>query len=543
MEMIEFNLLRESWIRVMTDDCGIEEISLVEALTRAHEFRALAGELPTQDYAILRLLLAVLHTIFGRVDEEGNEFPLDTEEEALRRWKALWEKGRFPEAAISGYLSRYEDRFWLFHPEKPFYQVPAAVKGTSYTAEKLIGELSRSNNKEKLRLIVNRQADCLDYAEAARWLVSLNGFDDSSTKVETGTGAAWLGQLGNIYADGETLFQTLMLNLTLLRDGQELWEAENCPVWEKPPIAAIDKREIIPPENPAELLTLQSRRILLQRENGVVTGYMDAGGDYFADASIVSEQMTLWQEQTDKKKKTAAPRYIPARHLPERQLWRDFEKIFPADERAKRPGIALWIQKLEKKRMIPRKLVHFRTVGARYDKKGASLVEVISDHVDFHIELLSELDASWVRMTEKQINLAERAAYWVGNLAENLVKAAGGTGKNAAETAKLAYYARLDLPFREWLLALDPQGGSEARERAERAWRRIGYDLTVRLGRELADQAGEAAFVGREVVEKKDGREEKRYYCTPKDFSNFACQIGRVFEIARVKEATQDGTR
>lgn len=542
MEAIEFNLLREPWIRVMDSDCGIEEVSLIEALTRAHEFRALSGELPTQDYAILRLLLAALHTIFGRVDEEGNASPLHAEEDALQRWRALWERGCFPDAAISEYFSHYEDRFWLFHPEKPFYQVPAAVKGTSYTAEKLIGELSRSSNKAKLRLIVNRQADSLGYAEAARWLVSLNGFDDSSTKVETGTGAAWLGQLGNIYAEGETLFQTLMLNLTLLRNGRELWNEENRPVWEKPPIAAISKRELLPPENPAELLTLQSRRILLQRENGAVTGYTDAGGDYFADASIVSEQMTLWWEQPDKKK-TAAPRYIPARHSPERQLWRDFEKIFPADEHAKRPGVTLWIQTLEKKRCIPRGMVHFRTVGARYDSKGASLVEVVSDHVDFHIELLSELDASWVRMTEKQISLVEKAAYWVGNLAENLVKAAGGIGENEAKAARLAYYTRIDLPFREWLLALDPQGGLEAREQAEAVWRGIGYDLTVRLGRELADQAGEAAFVGREITERKNGREETRYYCTPKAFSNFTYQIGKLFEIAQIKEATQDGTR
>lgn len=57
----------------------------------------------------------------------------------------------------------------------------------------------------------------------------------------------------------------------------------------------------------------------------------------------------------------------------------------------------------------------------------------------------------------------------------------------------------------------------------------------------MADQAGEAAFVGREVTE--DGREEKRYYCTPKDFSNFTYQIGRLFEIARIKETTQDGIR
>lgn len=119
MEMIEFNLLREPWIRVMTDDCGIEEISLIEALTRAHEFRALAGELPTQDYAILRLLLAVLHTIFGRVDEEGNAFPLDTEEEALRAGKRCGRKDAFRKRRFPGISRAMRSTSGSFIPKNP----------------------------------------------------------------------------------------------------------------------------------------------------------------------------------------------------------------------------------------------------------------------------------------------------------------------------------------------------------------------------------------------------------------------------------------
>ena len=42
----EFNLLDEPWIRVMLPDCAVREVSLLEALTQAHAFSALAGELP-----------------------------------------------------------------------------------------------------------------------------------------------------------------------------------------------------------------------------------------------------------------------------------------------------------------------------------------------------------------------------------------------------------------------------------------------------------------------------------------------------------------
>ena len=59
-----------------TPECTLKEVSLTDALLHAHEYAGLAGELPTQDVAVLRLLLAVLQTVFYRVDPEGNPSPL-----------------------------------------------------------------------------------------------------------------------------------------------------------------------------------------------------------------------------------------------------------------------------------------------------------------------------------------------------------------------------------------------------------------------------------------------------------------------------------
>lgn len=64
MQEIEFNLLEEPWIRVRMPDCTVTEVSLSDALLHAHEYTDLAGELPSQDAAVLRLLLAVLHAVF-----------------------------------------------------------------------------------------------------------------------------------------------------------------------------------------------------------------------------------------------------------------------------------------------------------------------------------------------------------------------------------------------------------------------------------------------------------------------------------------------
>ena len=98
--------------------------------------------------AVMRLLLAVLHTVYSRVDENGDEEPLeeDEEEEALERWKAIWERGSFFEKAIGDYLDKWHERFWLFHPERPFGQVAGMKIGTDYDAPKLNGEISESSN-------------------------------------------------------------------------------------------------------------------------------------------------------------------------------------------------------------------------------------------------------------------------------------------------------------------------------------------------------------------------------------------------------------
>ena len=108
MSEIEFNLLDEPWIRVMTEDCTSQEISLTQALWEGHHYRRLAGELPTQDVAILRLLLAVLHTVFYRMDLDGEDNLIETPGQAVQRWQMLWKAGQFPQEPIRKYLEQWK---------------------------------------------------------------------------------------------------------------------------------------------------------------------------------------------------------------------------------------------------------------------------------------------------------------------------------------------------------------------------------------------------------------------------------------------------
>ena len=111
-----------------------------------------------------------------------------------------------------------------------------------------------------------------------------------------------------------------------MKDGEELWGEKANPNWEHLP-KEDERTEISVPDNLASLLTLQSRRLLLERENGRVTGYHLLGGDFFSnngEDGAFNEQMTVWNEPKDLKKQF----FHPQRISPGRQMWRDFGNYF-----------------------------------------------------------------------------------------------------------------------------------------------------------------------------------------------------------------------
>lgn len=544
MEQMEFNLLDEPWIRVMTEDCIVVERSLMQVLLNSHQYQRLAGELPTQDVALLRLLLAILQTVFYRVDPEGEDDPIEDRAAAIRRWQALWNAGRFPVQPIRTYLETWKDRFWLFHQEHPFYQVPAAALGTKFKASKLNGELSESAHKMRLfPLRDGEEKETLSYAEAARWLVTLIGFDDSaSAKKETGTGTGWLGDRVNVYAIGENLFETLMLNLVFLKDGRYVW-AENIPAWEQPTMTTAKKREIPLPDNQAELLTLQSRRLILSREENRVTGFSSTGGDFFGKEGRVnafSEQMTLWR--AGKTPKNAVPQFVPASVDPWRQMWRDFEVILGRREDTHIPGVVAWLTELRRKNVIPRKYVHIASVGVTYDSKKGSIADIISDHLDFQMSLLDAAGELWIVLVGGEIHLIDKVARTLGALAEGLYLAQGGqldgAGKKARQSQRdegmRLLYAAVDLPFREWLAHIGAQHGDDENTRAQeqQCWRSIVFRIADNLGREMIRDAGTAAFTGRWIVNemaetngrfftKTNGERKSVFYSSPTEYNRY----------------------
>ena len=511
----EYNLLHENWLVIRRLDGSKEEISLLQLFRNAPQYISLAGESPTQDIAVLRFLLAVLHGALGGRDIDGVPFPDDEEGQndgALDLWEALWNNKCFPYERIEAYLKKHEDRFWLFHPETPFYQVANIVKGTEYTASKLNGEILESSNKPRLfpQRTGNNKLN-LGFAEAARWLLHVNGFDDTAAKPSQrgqgmpSPGAGWLGKLGLITAVGSNLFETLMLNFVLLPDNEGEHWGDDRPIWEEPP-RIKERVQVSLPNSQAALLTLQSRRLLLIREGNAVTGYFLLGGDFFPKENALMESMTVWRNNATKE--SAPPEYVPRRHNPSVQMWRNFAPLVEQKNGRHRPGIVSWLKKLKRECKLENPIFRFQISGVKYGDKDFFVEDIFSDTLSFNAGLLSALHEDWIPRIIDELAVTDSLVREVGTLAQNHAKAAGvKDGKNvvrddgvkAHDEAKEQAFYRLDGAFRRWLESIDPEidDTGEEMERKCREWWELSKTIVRALGREIVEDCSPQALIGR----------------------------------------------
>lgn len=547
MRDAEFNLLDEKWILVRKSDCSIDELSLTDALLLSHQYTALSGELPTQDVSLLRLLLAVLHTVFARYAPDGSYSPLTKPSEAMRRWKELWNAGKFPEKPIRDYLASQHERFWLFHPERPFYQTNAAKVGTEYSASKLNGIPSESGNKIRLfPMVSGKRKNGLTYAEAARWLIYVNNYDDTSSKPKgknlPSPGAGWLGKLGIITARGNTLFETLMLNLILWRsERKELWGEEK-PSWELKQAREAERCEIAMPDNLSELYTLQSRRLLLKRSDGSVTGYSLLGGDFFDKADAFVEPMTIWKEckGSDRKQTQLQPR----RHNTSVKMWREFAAAFVADGSARKPGIVSWIEQLRKEGGIEkRRYISFSVAAVQYGDKDFFVTDVFADELTFHTDLITELGKRWLGFVSDEVGSCYALAYQLKLLTTNIEIAAGSSPETASQSsavteAREQFYHEIDIPFRTWLMSIDPEweNGSDEERNCLQSWHETALRIALQIGRRIVDEAGDTAVIGRLVSNEKDnsgktksGKTGEMYYSAASAYNGFVRSVNKIY--------------
>jgi CRISPR system Cascade subunit CasA len=492
-----FNLLDERWIRVLDEDGRLAKLSLLELFARAHGLKRLANETESVDIAILRLLLAILHAVFSSVDAEGRPVALKSET-AVAHWRALWERGSFHHETITRYLEYYRERFYLFHPETPFYQVADLVsrRCTEYRTPKLIGDVSQSGDEG--RLFPGRTDNKeISYAEAARWLLHLNAFDDAAGKPSVrgagmeASGLGWLGKLGLIFSKGQNVFQTLLLNFVLL-DAKGQLIKRGTPAWEAPTRTG-ERVKIAQSSGLAELYTLQSRRLLLTRDGYVVIGYRLLGGDFFEADDAFIEQMTLWRRNA----KTEI--FTPKRHDSARQLWRDFEALIASEDGGRLPGVVQWTERLVHEGAIGDMQMKFSTSSVKYDSKNSSVADMFSDEVSLNSRLLGVLGDTLRYRIVDVLKITDAAIQLFGLFASSLALAEGANDERGNLTsirnvAREQAYGALDIQFRAWLAGIE---GDENPECVMDNWKQTVKDTLRALADERLDAASEAAFVGR----------------------------------------------
>lgn len=538
MKEIEFDLLTEPWIRVRLKDNTVQEVSLTEALVSAQDYVDLAGEMPTQDAAVLRLLLAVLFTVFSRVNVKGEPEPLEKRGQALRRWSELWQLGHFPAEPIRDYLEQWKDRFWLFHPTHPFWQVPTLCNGIAFGGKKLNGERAESGNKTPLFQNVSKtECEALSYAQAARWLIYQNGYDERGGRPKAGNkprhGVGWLGQIGFVAVKGKNLYETLLRNMAFPTEQDALRE-EQQPCWEREQVRAEQSVKIVMPKNQAELLTLQSRRILLKRSETVpgVVGYEVLGGDYWDSENAFGEQMTLWSRTSKKNEKMT---YKPQQHEAGKQLWREIPSML--DPEGRKPGVLTWNQQLQSLRILSKKeQIVISMVGIRYDDQEASVKDVYTDQLAMQLAVLDELSRPWTVRINQEVERCEKAAESIGVLCKEL-KLAGGLDYNqvkgfketqkVTEDARAQFYFAVDQPFRQWLQAIDPE--QDDPDEAVQRWKAQASRIAEELGAKMVREAGNAALKGHRIAVGDKKTERTILYTSPKAYNRFRASLWEIY--------------
>lgn len=511
-----FSLVDEPWIVAVRHDGSTCEVSLREVFARAPELAGLAGEVPTQVFAITRILLAVL---YRAVD---GPTPEDAADEWLEQWQELWDDWPAVVDATHVYLDRWRDSFDLFHAERPFFQVAGlrTAKDEASDLSKLVFDVP--NGEPFLTQRTGRSLARISPGEAARWLVHLHAFDASGIRsgaigdprVKSGRGypigVGWAGQLGGVMAEGADLRRTLLLNLVAFRLPDLAIEDAGRPAWEREQPWTSASAEPTP-RGPLDLYTWQTRRVRLVGDRNGVTGVVLCQGDKILPQNMQRlEPMSAWRySDPQTKKRKGEVTYMPQEHRPSRAFWRGLASVLPLTPVApakgkqqpapKPPAVVTWLSHLQAARVDLGPGVRLRATGAEYGAQNAVVTDLIDDAVDLAWRLLDPVDERWRAEAVRQVNVTEQGVRELRDLAANVAVAAGcsprdtdGTRDRAAEQA----YGRIDPQFRTWLSGISRH---ETTADADAEWRGTLHVLLSRLADQIVADAGPRAVVGRDV--------------------------------------------
>ena len=530
--MSRFNLLDEPWISVIVDEKGHNKlVSITDVFKHASEYKALAGDMKTQDFALLRILLAVLHTVFSRYDIQGNSREFDSGEddeyyfnkETMNIWREVWNSKKFPDAVFK-YLEQWHDRFYLFDDKYPFLQVlkqdidskKLGGKSSSEISGKNINRLiSESNNKVAVfspKDNVDNNKSSLNEAQLARWIITLQSYVGLADKTMFGTekykaSKGWLFDLGGIYIEGENLFGTLMLNCVLVGEMQSP-EKKQKPCWEYSGAENIENsfyETFI--DNISQLYTRWSRAIYINPDisidKPISVSIVKLPDINHKDAFI--EPMTVWQYNKERENKD---KYTPRKHKVEESMWRSFGLLTLQESddgilKNHKPGIMEWLNKISKD--IEGSSISLQAVSMKDDGNATSWVptDEICDtlHVD-EVVVTDNSDNGWVGRINNEVEYTRSAIGFIYR--QFLLDICEIRNRNKDDATKYAdkcishVYFLVDQPFRQWLANIKPKDSMN--ERCIQ-WRNTLHSILINEAKGMLENATLRDFTGRPVVQ------------------------------------------
>lgn len=503
----QFNLIDENWILVLDESGNTDEISLKELFSNAQNYKALSGEMKTQDFAVMRIILSILQTVFSRFDENGNAYEYielddrfrqlnDVDEDDIkeykkdlkRTWKNLWESGEFP-SVINEYLEKYYDRFYLFDDKYPFMQVTENIirentknkKGTDINIKNINRTISESNNKVSLFAGKDSSRKNLTtQSELIRWIITFHGYTGTgdktifgSEKYEVSSSKGWLFDIGGIYFSGNNLFETLMLNLSLVHPNGYTQYMQT-PSWEYSPREITDNLLSLPScNNLSEIYTRYSRAIYINPQADLSKGFS------FEVVKLPEinhqnqnlELMTTWKMNESGPNKGS---FTPKKHKREVGLWRSFG-LFALNPNTKdmwKVGLMTHLESI--KNIIGDYNFTINSISMEDDGNATSWVPVneIYDYLNINDYVASDLSENgWVVRIDDTVNETKEIVEVIYKRFLREIKLVRNQqSDNFVEQNVENLYFLLNDPFKKWIRSINPD---DSKDQKIEEWRSI----------------------------------------------------------------------
>ncbi|MBR3313126.1 MAG: type I-E CRISPR-associated protein Cse1/CasA [Atopobiaceae bacterium] len=508
---LSFNLIDEPWILVRTLQGATLELSIADVFLQANNIERLANELPTQDFAILRVLLAILLRAVVQ-DLEGDENPFDV-------WGELWETGDLPQDAISEYLQTWHHRFDLLDDKFPFMQVAGLGSGESAGNTKAL--MSISDNKPVLFTMHGKELlTHLEFDEAARWLIHVHAFDTGGIKTGVkgdpsanegksfGNPVGWAGRLGGVFFEGKSFRDTLLMNLVLRdRDDEEalLPYEDDLPVWER--LASLPGDEGRMPSGSADLFTWQSRCVRLVTNSNCITGAIVSKGNSVRAHNLQRfETMTTWRRnQAQQKRLKLSSVYLPYTHSSTRAFWRGINAQIPERNHEKSDAfeaaaVVRWVGDLASvEQLDPDTAITLHATGMEYGVQNTVVSELIDDQLQMSAFLVSAKGERAAALVKSCLEVTDAAVSAYGLFARRMQLSVGSSSDQASDAAAKARseaYFELGSLFRAWLAAI---GEHTDLALARKRWHEQAGRLLSSLARALVERADTKSILGRQI--------------------------------------------